>query len=166
MVEAYNGFKSSTGLKFDNAIDAWREELREWLKLNGSGNDAIAVAIAKSATGDALDQLAHIVNELRNRTMTRIEPTFTLRASDPDAGRVVRNWASMLESEIQRGARPATDMPKVRGARQIARDMDNWLTAPSDTDQPTLFHGIRQENDEYACACGARWDVSDGDEHP
>lgn len=25
---------------------------------------------------------------------------------------------------------------------------------------------IRQENDEYACSCGARWDASEGEEHP
>lgn len=27
-------------------------------------------------------------------------------------------------------------------------------------------HSIRQENDEYACSCGARWDVADGEDHP
>jgi hypothetical protein len=30
----------------------------------------------------------------------------------------------------------------------------------------TTEHAIRQENDEYACMCGARWDVRDGDAHP
>lgn len=28
------------------------------------------------------------------------------------------------------------------------------------------FHNIRQENDEYACACGKRWDVAEGHNHP
>jgi len=27
-------------------------------------------------------------------------------------------------------------------------------------------HQVRQENDEYACSCGARWDVTDGEDHP
>jgi hypothetical protein len=56
------------------------------------------------------------------------------------------------------------------------------LNAPDDADQGTLplqgaqdgplfmqwgaRHSIRQENDEYACACGMRWDVTDGDDHP
>lgn len=32
--------------------------------------------------------------------------------------------------------------------------------------QPTATHAVRQENDEYACSCGRRWDVRDGEEHP
>lgn len=27
-------------------------------------------------------------------------------------------------------------------------------------------HTWQRQQDEYACSCGARWDVSDGDEHP
>lgn len=27
-------------------------------------------------------------------------------------------------------------------------------------------HAVRQENDEYACACGSRWAVSEGEAHP
>jgi len=27
-------------------------------------------------------------------------------------------------------------------------------------------HSVRQENDEYACSCGKRWDVADGENHP
>jgi len=27
-------------------------------------------------------------------------------------------------------------------------------------------HAVRQENDEYACMCGSRWDISEGEEHP
>jgi len=27
-------------------------------------------------------------------------------------------------------------------------------------------HLVRRETDEYACSCGARWDVSDGADHP
>ena len=29
-----------------------------------------------------------------------------------------------------------------------------------------VLHAVRQENDEYACMCGARWDVVDGEGHP
>jgi hypothetical protein len=31
---------------------------------------------------------------------------------------------------------------------------------------PGVRHAVRQENDEYACSCGARWDVHEGEEHP
>ena len=27
-------------------------------------------------------------------------------------------------------------------------------------------HNVRQESDEYACSCGARWDTSEGSDHP
>lgn len=33
-------------------------------------------------------------------------------------------------------------------------------------DPAILVHNIRQEGDEYACRCGTRWDVSEGEEHP
>lgn len=29
-----------------------------------------------------------------------------------------------------------------------------------------IRHNIRQENDEYACSCGKRWDISEGEQHP
>ena len=31
---------------------------------------------------------------------------------------------------------------------------------------PKTNHRVRQENDEYACSCGMRWDVQDGEDHP
>lgn len=48
-------------------------------------------------------------------------------------------------------------------------------TMPSDTikmqgaDQTVWSrpaHTWQRQQEEYACSCGARWDVSDGDEHP
>lgn len=29
-----------------------------------------------------------------------------------------------------------------------------------------VLHVVRQEQDEYACMCGMRWDASEGEEHP
>jgi hypothetical protein len=34
------------------------------------------------------------------------------------------------------------------------------------TDDPAGLHFIQRQGDEYACACGVRWDVTDGEEHP
>lgn len=28
------------------------------------------------------------------------------------------------------------------------------------------WHNVRRENDEYACSCGRRWPVEDGEDHP
>lgn len=32
--------------------------------------------------------------------------------------------------------------------------------------KPVNFHQVRQENDEYACSCGRRWDIAEGEDHP
>ncbi len=29
-----------------------------------------------------------------------------------------------------------------------------------------MWHHVRRENDEYACSCGRRWPMEDGEEHP
>lgn len=29
-----------------------------------------------------------------------------------------------------------------------------------------VMHHVRQENDEYACSCGTRWDAAEGEDHP
>lgn len=41
-------------------------------------------------------------------------------------------------------------------------DFFDGPSAPNDNSR----HHVRQENDEYACSCGKRWDVSDGENHP
>ena len=51
------------------------------------------------------------------------------------------------------------DTIKMQGADHATRpDQTVW----SRTDG----HIWQRQQDEYACSCGARWDVSDGDEHP
>lgn len=43
------------------------------------------------------------------------------------------------------------------------------IVAPMITEyiaNPKTNHRVRQENDEYACSCGMRWDVQDGEDHP
>lgn len=49
----------------------------------------------------------------------------------------------------------------------------NWVPVLDPTPRPNHYrvppklpHTVRQENDEYACSCGARWDVADGEDHP
>lgn len=119
------------------------------------------------------------------------EPMFVLLARDPDAPRLCRNWASQRESEIERGSRPSSDSAKVQAARETAERMDKWRkendgvwrtglfagqgapqpgdTFPTDygiSDNSRDRHTVRQESDEYACSCGMRWSVSEGENHP
>ena len=51
----------------------------------------------------------------------------------------------------------------------IAAAMNAYVTQFTPVDlRPMRItgHSVRQENDEYACSCGARWDVRDGEDHP
>lgn len=45
-----------------------------------------------------------------------------------------------------------------------------WAVVPPPSTRPIRIrgtsHNLRREGDEYACSCGARWDVSDGEAHP
>ncbi len=55
----------------------------------------------------------------------------------------------------------------IRGGFEIGEDY-NWEPIPNG--EPVIVrgttHSISQQFDEYACSCGMRWDVADGDEHP
>lgn len=42
----------------------------------------------------------------------------------------------------------------------------NPLSEPAEVDVKPGKHQVRHEGDEYACACGKRWDVCDGEDHP
>lgn len=105
------------------------------------------------------------------------EPMFVLLARDPDAPRVIRNWAAARTEDIERGRRPASDASKVVEARRCADQMEKWRAANDGAWRDGLYaeperprhhgtHSVRQENDEYACSCGYRWDVHEGEEHP
>lgn len=118
------------------------------------------------------------LEELRNGCFAAAmddEPMFVLLARDPDAPRVIRNWAMQREDEIERGQRPNSDRAKVMEARKTADKMDDWRKANDGAWRTGLFaasparavnHHTERQGDEYACACGARWDASEGDEHP
>lgn len=101
------------------------------------------------------------------------EPMFVLLARDPAAPALVREWAGQRRAAIDLGRRPSSDLAQVEEAEQCATNMETWrkqhdgqwrtgLFAPS----TVISHAIRQEGDEFACSCGTRWDVSEGEEHP
>ncbi len=76
------------------------------------------------------------------------EPMFVLLARDPDAPRVVRNWAAQREDEINRGQRPASDRDKVAEARGTADRMERWRKANDGAWRAGLFAG----DDDGPCA--------------
>jgi dCTP deaminase len=53
-----------------------------------------------------------------------------------------------------------------RGAQPARFDDEPLLFAPDVIPAQPWEHSVRQENDEYACSCGRRWDIRDGKEHP
>ncbi len=68
MVQKITSFKASTGKSFETEYEAWKEELRAWLKAHGVDNDAIAAAIVKAVDDGqpkTLDSLAGIVNGMK-----------------------------------------------------------------------------------------------------
>ena len=57
----------------------------------------------------------------------------------------------------------ALDAPTEIGYNGIYQ---NQRSGPVEAAVQVAAHAIRQECDEYACMCGARWAVSEGEEHP
>jgi hypothetical protein len=55
-----------------------------------------------------------------------VEPTFVLRASDPLAPSLIRQWARRRELAIAKGHAPDGDLGEVARARQLAIDMELW----------------------------------------
>lgn len=54
------------------------------------------------------------------------EPMFVLLARDPDAPRLVEEWARKRQADIDRGARPKEDQEMVSEAMACAIDMIVW----------------------------------------
>lgn len=57
------------------------------------------------------------------------EPLFVLLARDASAPNIVEEWANQRTLDIEEGARPDSDWPKVREARQCAEAMRRWYRA-------------------------------------
>lgn len=56
-----------------------------------------------------------------------VEPTFVLRASDPLAPSLIRQWARRQELEIAKGRLPNADPGDIVRARKLALDMEKWM---------------------------------------
>lgn len=77
--------------------------------------------------------------------------------------------------EVLHGAMHVADCATESIAALIVLALNEWVEkrkppAPdvfdAVPDDDGVRHNVRQEGDEYACSCGARWDVKDEDDHP
>lgn len=84
-------------------------------------------------------------------------PAHYADAITPDAATRMAQALNLLD-EVERGEwEPVMPVP----------DSEDWQDAMRMEAEPLrVGHTIRQENDEYACSCGARWDVHEGEDHP
>lgn len=78
---------------------------------------------------------------------------------------------SALGKEVLCNDRHFADAIDADAARLIADALNDRTFDPDDgretIETPTYSpHHVRQENDEFACSCGRRWDVSEGEAHP
>jgi hypothetical protein len=94
-----------------------------------------------------------------------------------------------LGKQVLTGSQHVADAASVELAEQIAaalnRSVDDLGERPEDMTLEEWYSGqaqhsllidplpagrlrhiVRQESDEYACSCGKRWDVRDGEDHP
>lgn len=51
------------------------------------------------------------------------EPMFILLGRDPSAAQLVEDWARFRQADIERGAKPASDIAMVVEARECAKAM-------------------------------------------
>jgi hypothetical protein len=81
MVQAFTGFRSTTGKSFDTEFEAWGEELRDFLVKHGADNDAIARKIVQAVVDDQPETLATLADIVEN--MDRCAPPPPPVAAEP-----------------------------------------------------------------------------------
>lgn len=90
------------------------------------------------------------------------EPRFALLGRDPEAGPLIRRWATTRESDIAAGIRPSSDMTMVVDARKVAADMDRFAEgwrqrkkASTPRIHPDAYHGrVYKRDDQATSKCG------------
>lgn len=69
-----------------------------------------------------------------------------------------------LGKEVLRGDQHIADAVDTTYAEIIADALNARMTLTGKA--KPVRHRIERQVDEYACSCGARWDVREGDDHP
>jgi hypothetical protein len=112
------------------------------------------------------------LEELRNGCFAAAmddEPMFVLLARDPRAADLADRWADDREADISLGKKPASDMSKVREARQCAANMRAWRETNDGAWRKGLFArqeqlagqvkaGVDKELPQPSCTCGEQKD--------
>lgn len=66
--------------------------------------------------------------------------------------------------QVLRGEDHVCDAADVTYAQIIADALNDRHKLKRDVQE--MAHRVEVQNDEYACACGMRWDRADGSDHP
>jgi hypothetical protein len=74
------------------------------------------------------------------------EPVFTLMGRDPQAPRLIREWADQREERIAAGHSPITDYAAVARARALADEMEEWRHEVVKLAQPTPMPLFEKRN--------------------
>ena len=62
----------------------------------------------------------------RKQPLELVEPTFVLRASDPLAPSLIRQWARRCELALAKNQAIGLDADDIKRARRLALDMETW----------------------------------------
>jgi hypothetical protein len=99
-----------------------------------------------------------------------------LRGSEHIADAADTTWAQIIADALngerglypyQREALRAMRIDPIRvSSYDYASEPDETIHMICHSAREKPAHVWQRQQDEYACSCGARWDVSDGDEHP
>jgi hypothetical protein len=74
------------------------------------------------------------------------EPVFTLMGRDPQAPRLIREWADQREERIAAGNSPLTDYTAVARARALADEMEEWRQEVVKLTEPTPIPLFEKRN--------------------
>jgi hypothetical protein len=80
-----------------------------------------------------------------------------LRGSEHVADAADTTWAQIIADALN-GEREALRAMRIDPIRVSNYDYVSTREQPA--------HTWQRQQDEYACSCGVRWDVSDGEDHP
>lgn len=74
------------------------------------------------------------------------EPVFALMGRDPQAPRLIREWADQREERIAAGTSPLTDHTAVARARALADEMEEWRQEVVKLAEPTPIPLFEKRN--------------------
>jgi hypothetical protein len=139
-------------------------------------------SISHGSFSDDLSASPRVGNARQDRAANadgaRAVPLATLRPAAklaPVASSALGGEVTMFQAcgkEVLRDREHYADAVSEEAANAIAAALNREGEYIDERDASTyeipfpLRHSVRQENDEFACSCGRRWEVSEGIDHP